>query len=188
MIWMLSILGKDFNFKIIIPRGHPVMSKKETIFHLPIPEGCFFFRYVWKAPFMNYFTVLLTSIVMWAKKAACCISNQGCHGHQQLQPPLVVSPEGIQDGNRMPCHLTVIRWQSPWMVHPEKNSGWENTGFWPQMAEVHIQGMTALSPDLCILPHIQKCEIPYLEISSFLLLTIIFVLTTCSLSQNSLIS
>ena len=27
------------------------------------------------------------------------------------------------------------------------NSGWGNTGYWPQIAEVHLKGMTAISPD-----------------------------------------
>ena len=28
--------------------------------------------------------------------------NEGCCGHQPLQPPLMVSPEGTEDGNRIP--------------------------------------------------------------------------------------
>ena len=34
----------------------------------------------------------------------------------------------------------------------EREKGCENTGYWPQRAEVHIKGMTSVSPDSCIFP------------------------------------
>ena len=43
------------------------------------------------------------------------------------------------------------------MVSPEENSGYENTGYWPQIAEVPIKGITAVTGDSCIFPYIVKC-------------------------------
>ena len=40
---------------------------------------------------------------------------------------------------------------------PWGSSGCENTGSWPQIAEIHTKGMISVSPDSCIFPHIEKC-------------------------------
>ena len=34
---------------------------------------------------------------------------------------------------------------------------WGNSGYWAQVAEVHIKGMISVSPDSCIFPYIEKC-------------------------------
>ena len=71
------------------------------------------------------------------------IKNTACHSRTQgmLWPPsyhitasLTVSPEGAQDGDRM--------LQLPPTVQDEKN-----TGYWPQIAGVHIKGMIWVSSD-----------------------------------------
>ena len=59
--------------------------------------------------------------------------NKGYHNHQRLQPPLgseLVSPEGTQV-----C---------------------ENTGYWPQIGEVHITGMISVSPGSSTFSCIEK--------------------------------
>ena len=40
---------------------------------------------------------------------------------------------------------------------PWGNSGWENTGYWPQVAEVPIKGIISVSPDSCIFSYIEMC-------------------------------
>ena len=70
--------------------------------------------------------------------------NKGCHRHQQLQPSNA-SPEGTQEGKKA-CRLAAIRQQPLPMVSPG-NSGFENTGYWPQITEVHIKGMISVNPD-----------------------------------------
>ena len=32
----------------------------------------------------------------------------------------------------------------------------KNTGYWPQIAEMHMKGMISVIPDSCILPYIEK--------------------------------
>ena len=32
----------------------------------------------------------------------------------------------------------------------------KNTGYWPQIAEMHMKGMISVSPDACILPYTEK--------------------------------
>ena len=53
-----------------------------------------------------------------------------------------VSSQGTQNEIRMPAikHSTAagITKCTPW-----GDSGWENTGYWPQIAEVHVKGMTS---------------------------------------------
>ena len=58
----------------------------------------------------------------------CAISvNKGCHSHQRL----AATTRG-------------------WTDEPWGNSGCENTGYSPQIAEVHVKEMISLSPDLPI--------------------------------------
>ena len=64
-----------------------------------------------------------------------------------------------------------------WAGEPRGNSGCENTGYWPQITEVHIKGMISVNPNSCIFPYIGKSWIPWLEISSILWLKIIFWLS-----------
>ena len=60
----------------------------------------------------------------------------------------MVSPEEPQDRYQMP----IIQ---PSVINvPQGDSGWETTGCWPQIAEVHIKGKISVSPDSCIFPYI----------------------------------
>ena len=56
------------------------------------------------------------------------------------------SPEETQNEHkeRLPSSCQLL--QTRPTVH-SGNSGWEDTGHWPQIAEVHLKGMTAVSPD-----------------------------------------
>ena len=63
----------------------------------------------------------------------------------------------------LPCHYTkdiaAIKpsHYSRWDGAPWGNSGWENTGCWPQIAKSHIKGVRSLSPDSCTFPYKEKC-------------------------------
>ena len=66
----------------------------------------------------------------------------------------LVAPEGTQEGKNT-CPILAIRLQPLPTVSPEELRG-ENKGQWPQTAEVHVKGMTSVSPDTCIFPYIVK--------------------------------
>ena len=68
----------------------------------------------------------------------------------------LVSPKETQEGKNT-CHLVVIK-QQPLPTHSESwgNSGCENTGSQPQIAEMHIKGMISANPDPCIFPHLES--------------------------------
>ena len=55
-------------------------------------------------------------------------------------------------------HLPSSSHQTAAALHGESwgHSGWENTGYWLQVAEVCIKGMTSVSSDSSILPYIEK--------------------------------
>ena len=67
----------------------------------------------------------------------------------------LVSPEETQDGKEYPpshSHQTeATTYGEPW-----ENSGCENTGYCPQIAEVYIKGLISVSPEFCIFPYIEK--------------------------------
>ena len=82
--------------------------------------------------------------------------NKGCHSRAAPSKGELVSPEQTQEGSQayLPCsshHTAATPEGSPW-----GNTGCENTGYWPQRAEVPIKGMISMSPDLCIFPYIEK--------------------------------
>ena len=66
-----------------------------------------------------------------------------------------MSPEGTQEGKNT-SHLAAIRPQPLQTVSPE-NSGHENRGNWPQIAEVHIKGMISVTQILTS-SHTQKSD------------------------------
>ena len=68
-----------------------------------------------------------------------------------------VSYEETKEGNKE-C-LPSISHQTAPDYEPWGNSGCENIGYWPQIAEVHIKGMISVGPDPWILPHIEKLYI-----------------------------
>ena len=64
-----------------------------------------------------------------------------------------LSPEKTQEGKNT-CHLAAIRLQPLPTVSPEETQDCENTGYKPQIGEMHIKGMISVSPD--IFPYIEK--------------------------------
>ena len=69
----------------------------------------------------------------------------------QFEP---VTPKRTQEGEYLPSSShqnTATSYSEPQGTLEMK------TGYWPQMAEVHIKGMTSLSPDSWIFPYIKKC-------------------------------
>ena len=65
-----------------------------------------------------------------------------------------VSPEGTQDRNRTPAIKP-----SATAAHPAKTLRRLRMGkhkILAQIAEVHIKGMTSVSPDFCIFPYTEK--------------------------------
>ena len=91
-------------------------------------------------------------ISVGTKKATCHISKQRMLqlSSHSLELPPRVSPEGTQDGNRMPAIKQSTTKATPNHA-PWGDSGWESTGYWPQRAEVHIKGIISKSPDPCYL-------------------------------------
>ena len=71
---------------------------------------------------------------MRMKKTSCCISKQ-----RLLQP----------SSHQITSALTGALDGAPW-----GDSGWENTGYWSQIAAVHIKGMISVSPDSYVSPYI----------------------------------
>ena len=65
-----------------------------------------------------------------------------------------MNSEGTREGKNT-YHLAVIRLQLLPTTSPE-DSGWENTGYWPQVAEVYIKGEISVSPDYCICSYTEK--------------------------------
>ena len=53
---------------------------------------------------------------------------------------------GTQEGKK-PCYLAAIKLQPFPKASPEEAQNVKTTGYWPQIAEVHIKGMTSVSPD-----------------------------------------
>ena len=72
--------------------------------------------------------------------------NKGCHSHQLLQPP---GNSGRKKYLPSTSHQTTATPHGePW-----KNSGCENTGYWPQIAEMHLKAIISESkPRLLRLP------------------------------------
>ena len=73
------------------------------------------------------------------KKTSCCISKQ-----RLLQP----------SSHHITAALTGALDSAPW-----GDSGWENTGYWSQIAAVHIKRMISVSPDSCVFPHIALVQL-----------------------------
>ena len=69
----------------------------------------------------------------------------------------LVTPEGTQEGKNT-CPLLAIRLQPLPTVSPEELRG-ENTGPWPQTAEVHVRN-DFREPRLLHLPITEKRSIP----------------------------
>ena len=91
------------------------------------------------------------------KNVACHISKQ-----RMLQPSSHYShsdgePWGNSGRRQMSCPLPSPQsLQPPPKDAPWGDSGWQSTGYWPQIAEVRIKGMISGSPDSCIFPYIEK--------------------------------
>ena len=90
-------------------------------------------------------------IILWMKNIACHISKQ-----RMLQPSQYNHPDGEPWGHsgwkQDPHHHAI---NQPPKGAPWGDSGWENTGTWPQMAELPRKEMISVSPDSCIFPYIE---------------------------------
>ena len=68
----------------------------------------------------------------------------------------LVSSKGTQEGEE---YLPSSSPQTAATPHgePQGRSGCKKTtGYWPRIVEVHVKGMTSVSPDSCIFPHIEN--------------------------------
>ena len=66
----------------------------------------------------------------------------------------IPAPQGTQEGEEsLPSEA--IRLQPLPTGSPEE-LGVKNTGYWPQRAEMHMKGVTSVSPNPCIFPYIEK--------------------------------
>ena len=132
----------------------------QLVFSENAPCVCVFLMCSWgevSSKYSNY-AIYLFTLLLWVKNVACHISKQ-----RTLQPSShhitavpKVSPDGTQDRNRM-LSLSHKPLQPPPNGAPWRGLGWENTGYWPQIAEVHIKGMISIRPEFCIFPHLAKC-------------------------------
>ena len=52
--------------------------------------------------------------------------------------------------------LSISRLQPLPTMSPEENLECENSGFWPNIAEMHISGMISMSLDTCIFPYTEQ--------------------------------
>ena len=81
---------------------------------------------------------------------SCYVSKQGRRSHQWFQPSRVLRRE----------KNTCVIWQESGCSHlllgALRNSEGENTDNWPQRAEMHMKGMSSVSPNSCIFPYIGK--------------------------------
>ena len=70
-----------------------------------------------------------------------------------------LSPEGTEGGNKeyLPAGCRQSDTPAPTEPLALRKLGCENTGYWPQLAELYVKGMTSGSPDLCIFPYREKC-------------------------------
>ena len=53
---------------------------------------------------------------------------------------------GTQEGKK-PCYLAAIKLQPFPKASPEEAQNVKTTGYWAQIAEVRMKGMTSVSPD-----------------------------------------
>ena len=70
--------------------------------------------------------------------------------------------QGTQEGEE---YLADIR-GSRCLQGALRNSGFENTGYGPQITEMHLKAVISVSPDSCIFPYTDTIEWERLEISS----------------------
>ena len=82
------------------------------------------------------------------------VTKRSC-SHQQPQPPCIPwrwALKKLQKETKNAClQAAVTPKGAAW-----GNSGRENTGYWPQIAEVDIKGLISVSPDSCIFSYIEK--------------------------------
>ena len=90
---------------------------------------------------------------------ALCHVSRGCYRHQAItsQPP---AGEPWKNSRCRPRELPSPSSSQPlkpprWCTQ-RKLRMWENRGYWLQVAGVHIQGMTSVSPDSYFLPTHRK--------------------------------
>ena len=75
-----------------------------------------------------------------------------------LQPlPLQGTLRALREENT--CHPTAI-WLQPLYGVPKGAQDAGKTQDWPRIAELHMKGIGSVSPDSCIFPYTEECEIP----------------------------
>ena len=81
--------------------------------------------------------------------------NKRCNSHQQLPPPQKVRCEPWGNSGRKE-YLSSKRHQAAANPYSESQGSSEakNTGYWPQIAEVHVKRMISVSPNSYIFPYI----------------------------------
>ena len=104
-------------------------------------------------PFVRSSLASFTSVSMKTNMACHISKTKDVTAIKPLQPPLMVSPEGIQDGDKRTLLLPIPQLlQFPSTVYPGGDSRWRRAGYWSQVAEVHVKIMISVSPDSCIFP------------------------------------
>ena len=66
----------------------------------------------------------------------------------------IPAPQGTQEGEEF-LPSEAIRLQPLPTGSPEE-LGVKNTGYWSQRTEMHMKGVTSVSPNPCIFPYIEK--------------------------------
>ena len=90
---------------------------------------------------------------------ALCHVSRGCYRHQAItsQPPAGEPWKNSRCRPReLPSPSSSQPLKPPLWCTQRKLRMWENRGYWLQVAGVHIQGMTSVSPDSYFLPTHRK--------------------------------
>ena len=85
--------------------------------------------------------------------------NIGCCSHQAIKPSHYSPPDSEPWANsglkQDACHQAVSHCLAISNEVPWRDSG-QDTGCWPYRAQVHIKGITSMSPDFCIFPDTEE--------------------------------
>ena len=97
---------------------------------------------------------------------SCHVSKEECHSHQRFQASkceflsLEVSPHPLPRENSA-CDAVAVK--CPLLPHSEHQEAGgrsdarnQETGYWSQIAEMHVMEMISLSPDTCIFLYVEE--------------------------------
>ena len=109
----------------------------------------------------SLFSVSVSQFLFFYHVLSAISVNKGCCSHQVITLKLprrwALRPEGTQDGDKWAAGCPLPSPSSSQLLQPSQICTWENSGYWPQIAEVRIKGMVLVSPDSCICPYIENC-------------------------------